>query len=246
VTETDERGPGGCRARNKRNGALCAGRAILGLDRCRMHAGTTLARAKADGQVVMELHRWGLNSEEVRDPGHTLLQLMTQSAIRVEFYGSLLQQAYEAAERLRGSVDAVDVMDQVEGEGPTGLPGVDSQADRDRATQDLQRIFATGGVSTLIGYQYAADKAGGVFATGEAIRGLVQLEADERDRCAGMAVKAIAAGLAERQVRLAEQQGALVAELIRGVLSDLGIDPSSPQAMQVVSARLHAVAGGAA
>jgi hypothetical protein len=54
-----------------------------------------------------------------------------------------------------------------------------------------------------------------VFATGEAIRGLVQLEAQERDRAAGMAAKAVAAGLATRQVELAERQGQLVAEVIR-------------------------------
>src|SRR3954471_10803018 len=39
---------------------------------------------------------------------------------------------------------------------------------------------------------------------GEYIRGLATLEAQERDRCANFSAKAVAAGLAERQVRLAE------------------------------------------
>ncbi len=55
---------------------------------------------------------------------------------------------------------------------------------------------------------------------GEYIRGMAQLESDERDRCAGFAAKAIAAGLDERMVRLAEQQAALIADVIRKVLDD--------------------------
>lgn len=47
----------------------------------------------------------------------------------------------------------------------------------------------------------------GSYVAGEYIRSLAQLESQERDRCANFATKAIAAGLAERQVRLAEQQG---------------------------------------
>ena len=41
--------------------------------------------------------------------------------------------------------------------------------------------------------------------TGEAIRGLADLEAKERERCANFASKAVAAGLAERTVRIAER-----------------------------------------
>ena len=59
-----------------------------------------------------------------------------------------------------------------------------------------------------------------MYATGEAIRGLAELEAKERERCAGFATKAIAAGLAERQVHLAEPQGEQIAMVIRAFLSD--------------------------
>jgi hypothetical protein len=43
-----------------------------------------------------------------------------------------------------------------------------------------------------------------VYVTSEAVRGLADLEAKERERCANFATKAIAAGLAERTVRVAE------------------------------------------
>lgn len=74
-----------------------------------------------------------------------------------------------------------------------------------------------GRVASLIGYRYGVDKEGNRFPIEEAIRGLVQLEAQERDRCAQMATKAIAAGLAERQVRMAEQVGMQIVEIFRRI-----------------------------
>jgi hypothetical protein len=230
-------GPYGCTATSRRTGRPCAGRALAGLDRCRMHVGLKLEDAKAKGEIVLELRRWGLNGdEELADPGQVLLRLVTQSANRAEFYASLLAEAYDAAERLRAAATTA-------GQLP---PHADNPTDTDRALEDLDRVFATGGLSALIGVKWAAaGKDGHLFQAEEGIRGLVRLEAEERDRCAGMAAKAVAAGLAERQVRLAEQQGALVAELIRASLADLGLDPADPRVMQVVSTRLRALAGAA-
>lgn len=224
--------------KRRTDGEPCQKRAIAGTDSCEDHCGRPKAEHKARGAVVVELRNWGLNHEELRDPGQTLLQLMTQSAMRAELYSGLLQQAYEAAERLRAS--DLRALDPADDEMP---PHADTPADRDRALQDLTRIFATGGVGALIGAKYAADKEGGVFQTEEAIRGLVALEAAERDRCASMAAKAVAAGLAERQVRLAEQQGALVAGALRKILGDLGVDAADPRVQRVVSTRLLELAG---
>ncbi|WP_100499379.1 hypothetical protein [Geodermatophilus chilensis] len=217
-------------SKRKKSGDPCGAQAVDGTDACIRHAGRPAAEHKAKGAVVVEVSRWGLGDETL-DPGITLLRLMTQSVRRAELYGQLLEEAYDAAERLR----AADSM------GEELPPNADTGADRDRAAQDLARVFATGGVAALIGHTYAADKEGGVFATGEAIRGLVTLEAQERDRAAAMATKAVAAGLAERQVQLAERQGQLVAEVIRGVLSDLGLDVADPGVVRVVSARLRAL-----
>lgn len=81
--------------------------------------------------------------------------------------------------------------------------------------------------------------------TGEYIRGLAQLEAAERDRCATFAAKAIAAGLAERTVRLAERQGALIADLMRKIVDDpeLGLTPEQRRAFPVVAERVLALVG---
>jgi hypothetical protein len=225
-------------------GGPCNAHPIRGTDRCKRCCGTTVADQKAKGAVVLELRRWGLNGhDELADPGQTLLKLITQSAARAEHYAALLEQAYDAAEELRrhheaGALLAVDE-DTLGGDGEdddyTEPPSIQAA----RAT--LDRIFTTGGVGALIGSTYSSTPAGHVYETGEAIRGLVQLEAQERDRCANFAVKGIAAGLAERQVRLAERQGALVADVLRAVLADLGLDPAAPHVVQVVSTRLAAL-----
>lgn len=223
-------GKGGCAAR-KRDGLLCDGPAVAGTDLCRMHPGKSLEKHKAEGAVVVELSKWGIQDKTL-DPGVTLLKLMTQSFNRAAVYSLLLEQAYEAAERLEAT--------GVGGE-RSGPLSVDSSADRDRAAQDLQRIFANGGVSALIGHTYSADKEGGVFATGEAIRGLVQLEAQERDRAASMAAKAVAAGLATRQVELAEQTAAQFTIAMKAVLAALGHDITHPDVLRVVSTQLRAL-----
>lgn len=58
------------------------------------------------------------------------------------------------------------------------------------------------------------------YKAGEYIRALALLEAQERDRCANFCRIAIAAGLAERQVRIAEQQGQLLAGILREIIGD--------------------------
>lgn len=80
---------------------------------------------------------------------------------------------------------------------------------------------------------------------GEYARGLVVLEAQERERCASWCAKAIAAGLAERTVRLAERQGALIADVLRAVMGDasLGLTEDQRRAMpDVIRRHLLAVA----
>ncbi len=220
--------PGRCGAKSA-NG-FCTQRPISGTKRCRMHAGKSLVKAKAEGQVVVELRNWGLTDTTV-DPGETLLKLVTQSAARVEFYAGLLQQAYAAAERLREAESLPD--------------GGGAQA---TARLDMERVLNTGGVAVLIGHTYAGTQTSGVIATGEAIRGLAKLEAEERDRCANFATKAVAAGLAERQVRLAERQGELLAQALQMVLSapEFGATDAQRQVLPALLTRAVAELGGAA
>ena len=73
------------------------------------------------------------------------------------------------------------------------------------------------------------------------------LYARERDRLVKVAAEAIKAGIEERRVRLAEQQGALVAEVIRRILGDLDLSDAQQERVPVVVPRhLRSITGGAA
>lgn len=70
---------------------------------------------------------------------------------------------------------------------------------------------------------------------GEYVRGMKLLEDQERDRCVTWAAKAIAAGLAERTVRLAENQAELAERALVAALGDIGL---SVDQQREASARL--------
>lgn len=85
---------------------------------------------------------------------------------------------------------------------------------------------------------------GQVVKAGEYIRGLVQLEAQERDRCANFAAKAVAAGLVERQVRLAEKQAQIALGAIEAALDAAGIPAGARGPAKLAAARhLQLVSG---
>lgn len=216
----------GCKAHNKA-GRKCGNHAVKGADVCTVHGGKAPQVAKK-ALVRAELEAWGLGDSTV-DPGEVLLRLVAQSAARVELYGQLLRDAYEAAERLQRAHVSELVVETPEGEHDLARIQV--------AREDLRKIFATGGVAALIGNTYSDAKDGGIYATGEAIRGLAKLEAEERDRCADFARKAVAAGLAERQVRLAEQQAEMVVKAIDAALEAAGIPVGDRGPAKIAAAR---------
>jgi hypothetical protein len=67
------------------------------------------------------------------------------------------------------------------------------------------------------------------------------------DRLASYAAAALKAGVEERRVRLAEQQGALVAQAIRNILDALHLTPAQLELVPtVVPAQLRLIGGGGA
>ena len=64
----------------------------------------------------------------------------------------------------------------------------------------------------------------------------------ERDRLTRTAKICIDAGIDERRIRLAEQQGQLLARVIHGILTDLGV-LSMPDTPHVVRRHLQLAAG---
>ena len=70
---------------------------------------------------------------------------------------------------------------------------------------------------------------------------------DAQDRLAKYAAAALKAGVEERRVRLAEDQGALVAQVIRAVLEDLHLTAEqSERVPEIVPRHLRLIAGNAA
>ena len=80
------------------------------------------------------------------------------------------------------------------------------------------------GVAALIGYKFAfPNRSTTPVPVAEAIRGLVELEAAERDRCLNIAVKAVGAGLAERVVRMQERDARAAHQALMDGLDAAGI-----------------------
>jgi len=92
-----------CRA-TSRTGKQCKNKAIPGGAVCRFHGGAS-PHVASKAAVRAEVWSWGLGDTNV-DPGEVLLRLVTQSAARAERYAMLLEEAYEAAERLKQAHDA--------------------------------------------------------------------------------------------------------------------------------------------
>ena len=74
-----------------------------------------------------------------------------------------------------------------------------------------------------------------------------RLLTEAQDKLAAYAAAALKAGVDERRVRLAENQGALVAQAIRGILDALHLTPEQLELVPtVVPAQLRLITGGAA
>lgn len=180
--------------------------------------GQTCRKPAVRGATVCEMH--GAGAPQVRrnaavraelarwtlgdpvdDPGHTLLRLITQSRMRAETYAAEVERLIEDHGRRVAAGQSYD-----------------------DATDDL--------TSVLTREATTYDQAGKTtVVTGEYVRQIVQLEAQERDRCARFCKLAIDAGLAERMVRVAERQGELVAAAVRAAVGELELDDEMRRAV---------------
>lgn len=212
--------------RTKREGR-CHQAAVAGTSACPHHGGQSLEVLKAQGQARITAFS-ALGGVPSIHPGEAVLASLHMSWLRVHLYARLLEEQIAAAREEA----------ELRGESFT-----DGAADVQPSAE---------GLAGLIGHTFAADKMAGIFASGEAVRALVTLEAQERDRAVRYAKVAHDMGIAEREVKLAEQQGQLLAMVINNVLGDLSLT-AEQQALvpTVVQARLMEatqleVTGGAA
>lgn len=86
-------------------------------------------------------------------------------------------------------------------------------------------------------------KDGDSLTQAAAVNVWVQLYNEERRHLVNVSKAAIAAGIEERRVRLAEQQGAALAGVIRGILTDLDLTPAQAALVgEIVPRRLRELA----
>jgi hypothetical protein len=147
-------------------------------------------------------------------------------------HGGRAPQVQQAAQRRRAEIAARDAI------ATYGLP---VEVAPDQAL--LEEVHRTAGhvawLSHLIGdfsdethlKQYGASTSSdGALVTWERPAVWVELYQSERKHLVAVCKTAIAAGIAERQVQLAERQGELVAELLRVAITAAGLTPEQTQA----------------
>lgn len=132
------------------------------------------------------------------DPTVTLLRQITQSRHRCDYYAELLHQQVDEA-----------------------------AGNNDDPVYNGPKIPKW--VAGLIGHKYAAaGKDGFIYASEEGVRALVTLEQTERKILTDQCKAAIQAGLTERMVQIAEQQGAMLVTAVKLMVA-AAIDAGMPE-----------------
>lgn len=213
-----------CGARKKQGPGTCRRPAGWGTPyktgRCKLHGGATRThRQKAAREAAAEaVATYGLPRE--LDPHEALLEEVYRTAGHVAWLGQVV-----------AGLEREQLVEGVTKQSRTvPLPGREG-SDRPDGDEGKQADVNAGSERTEI-------------AT--AISVWVRLYQQERDRLVRVAKAALDAGVAERQVQIAEQQATLFAAAIRAIVIDLGIDPASKPARAAFRKHLTLIQGGKA
>lgn len=104
----------------------------------------------------------------------------------------------------------------------------------------LGLVRTAAGIVAWLGLQVAQLPNDGVTGDGKA-HPLVGLYLDERKHLAQVAKDTLAAGVAERRVRLEEAQGRLLVGFVERLIRRLGRDPMDPEVRELVREELAAI-----
>jgi hypothetical protein len=108
---------------------------------------------------------------------------------------------------------------------------------------ELDNILTEHGwTAAFVGDTYIAVEDGTTRKVGEYAKQLAVWEAQERKHAADLAVRAVAAGLEERRVRVIEEQVDLFARALDAALAELGMADRSAEVKSGVARNLRAVA----
>jgi hypothetical protein len=208
----------------KTDGSGQCGHAIApGHKVCRYHGGAAphvkaaAERRAADEKIRHELdaqRALGVAVDRSVDPHDEFMRLIRESAGVVEFLRSKVQRLQQ------GWVGRAYIEDLEQAE---TLEDAKEQAEYSEAG------------AGLVGPNHLGDGAPNVYLV---------LYNDERDRLAKYCKMAIDAGIAERQVQIAQDYAQQLANFLRALLAELGV-PGTPETFAVVRRHLTVYAGGA-
>jgi hypothetical protein len=115
----------------------------------------------------------------------------------------------------------------------------------DQHRLELDRLVTEHGWhDAFVGEAMVATADGGTAKVGEYARQIAQWEFRERQYAAELAAKAVAAGLAERQVRVAERLGEQLVAYARALAGALGHDPDDERTITVIDGVLAELEAG--
>lgn len=207
-----------CKARSKQTGEPCKKYPVPGGQVCRYHGGrapqvaTAAKRRAAELEAHAEAERMLAAAGVDADPIEHLLDSLHRIAALAAVYGQMVA-GLDAASEERG-----------------GLRGKLGYVEADPDDRDELRVTAN---DELLGL----DRHGAAQLHPFVVECHRLLE-----QRAKLAKLAIDAGVAERQVRLAEQQGQVIVTVVRRSLEVLGVEVTE-QVTRVVAGELRAIAG---
>lgn len=182
-----------------------------------MHGGQKGEVLKAKGEAITAWSAAGgtptVNASEV------VLRVLEMTWFRANLLAGLLQQQFEAEQAARGEAMVVAAEEDGTPEGAVARRG------------------DVGPGAGLIGHTRSAAPGVGVYVTGEALRGLAQMEERERQNAVKFAKTAHDMGIAEEHLRLVETHTAELAGLIGRILDGLDLTPAQRQLVAVVVPR---------
>jgi len=196
-----------CHAHSKTTGKLCGRPAVPGGKVCRWHGGAApqVARKAAMVRTIEQIRE---NGGKVNDPAAQMLEIMTASDTMWRLYSSLLDKTWQAAQTGADPQTPIELDDDQYMAVAAGLAGM--------------------GVRAFVTPTRAAGKAPGeVIITGEQVSALADLEMKARDVAMQHARIAFAAGLADRELKLAER---LVDRVLGAVNAALDAAETTPEA----------------
>lgn len=225
----------------KRDGEPCGAPPIKGGKRCRRHGGAApqvkrkaAERAQeAENRELMEkaVVTLGIKKDGV-DPGQALLNEIAWTQAHVDWLRSKVQEL-DTAEKLTRGVESRVYYDR---------DGVEREVE---ANDDSSNPNAH---ALVWGQTEYRDKAGGEDAGQTVVEQATPnawylMYMKEREHLAKVCTMALKAGIEERRVRLAEQDGQKVAMVLQRILNALNLTPEQARMYpEIASRELHALA----